>query len=254
MSAQVQPVVPILKPFPESLFGAGFLFTVPAHALLFSQGQEATGIHILKSGQVKLTTSSQRGRTFILKIAEPGEILGLHNCFSGEPYEITAEALQPCQLNFVRREHLLGVLAHDPDAQFAVTERMSRQCHYAYEVIQSLASSNGVSERMARLLLELTTEAKPTPHGLRIMLGLTHEEIGQMIGASRETVTRVLKHFRKEKIAVLRGSTLLVLDRPALESMIDTEMVAPPAAAAFRWQRPNGGASAAEGRSGRHVH
>ena len=254
MSAQLQPVVPIPKPFPESLFGAGFLFTVPAHALLFSQGQEATGIHILKTGQVKLTTSSQRGRTFILKIAEPGEILGLHNCFSGEPYEITADALQPCQLNFVRREHLLEVLAHDPGAQFAVTERMSRQCHYAYEVIQSLASSNGVGERMARLLLELSTDAKPTPHGLRSMLGFTHEEIGQMIGASRETVTRVLKHFRKEKIAVLRGSTLLVLDRPALESMIDTEMAAPPAAAAFRWQRPNGDSVAGAARNGRHVH
>jgi CRP/FNR family cyclic AMP-dependent transcriptional regulator len=251
MSAQVQPPVPVRKPFPESLFGAGFLFTVPAHAVLFSQGQEATGIHILKSGQVKVTTSSQRGRTFILKIAEPGEILGLHNCFSGEPYETTAEALQPCQLNFVRREHLLAVLAHDPEAQFAVTERMSRECHYAYEVIQSLASSNGVGERMARLLLELSTDAKPTPHGLRTMLGLTHEEIGQMIGASRETVTRVLKHFRMDKIAVLRGSTLLVLDRPALQAMVDVEVAAPPAAAAFRWPRGNGEAGAV--RNGRHV-
>jgi CRP/FNR family transcriptional regulator len=142
-------------------------------------------------------------------------------------------------LNFVRREHLLAVLAHDAEAQRAVTERMSCQCHYAYEVIQSLAASSGVGERMAHLLLELCADGKPTAQGFRVMLGLTHEEIGQMIGATRETVTRVLKHFRKERIAELRGSTLLVLDRPALEAMVDTEMAAPPAAA-FQWQRPEG--------------
>jgi CRP/FNR family transcriptional regulator len=73
---------------------------------------------------------------------------------------------------------------------------------------------------MARLLLEWSDDAEETKDGLRIKIALTHEEIAQLIGTSRETVTRVLSEFRQKKLAELRGSTLMIRDRGALERLV----------------------------------
>ena len=84
-------------------------------------------------------------------------------------------------------------------------------------MIRSLGLSHSVSEKLARLLLEWATDGETTKEGIRIKVSLTHEEIAQLIGTSRETVTRVLSEFRDKKLAQLRGSTLLILDKPGLE-------------------------------------
>jgi len=77
-----------------------------------------------------------------------------------------------------------------------------------------------VSEKLARLLLEWSTDGENTKDGIRIKVSLTHEEIAQLIGTSRETVTRVLGEFRDKQIAQLRGSTLLIRNKTGLEKLI----------------------------------
>jgi len=77
-----------------------------------------------------------------------------------------------------------------------------------------------VTEKMARLLLEWSEQGENTKDGVRIKIALTHEEIAQLVGTSRETVTRVLSDFRKQQIAQLRGSTLLIRNKPALEKLV----------------------------------
>jgi CRP/FNR family transcriptional regulator len=73
---------------------------------------------------------------------------------------------------------------------------------------------------MARLLLEWATDGEPTQDGIRIKVSLTHEEMAQLIGTSRETVTRVLGEFRDKQLAQLRGSTLLIKNKAALEKLV----------------------------------
>ena len=82
----------------------------PRGAVLFVEGQPPRGIYMLCKGRVKLSVNSAEGKTLILKIAEPGEVLGLHACVSGINYELTAETIQPCQVNFVKREDFLKFL------------------------------------------------------------------------------------------------------------------------------------------------
>ena len=89
-------------------------------------------------------------------------------------------------------------------------------------MIRSLGLSHSVSEKLARLLLEWSSDGDVTKEGIRIKVALTHEEIAQLIGTSRETVTRVLAEFREKQLAQLRGSTLMILNKPALERMIET--------------------------------
>jgi len=177
-------------------------------------------VHIICSGRVKLYTTSRDGKTLILRIAQPGEILGLHATVAGKPYELTAETLQSSQLDFVRRDDFLKFLQNHADACLHAAQHLSQNCQSAYEMIRSLGLSHSVAEKLARLLLEWATDAETTEDGLRIKVALTHEEIAQLIGTSRETVTRVLGEFRDKQLAQLRGSTLLIQNKAGLERLI----------------------------------
>ena len=194
----------------------------PHGAVLFVEGQAPRGVYLICSGRVKLTTTSRDGKTLILRIAEPGEVLGLHATVSGRPYELTGETLQPCQLDFIRRDDFLRFLQGHADACLNAAQHLSKNCQSAYEMIRSLGLSHSVGEKLARLLLEWASDGDNTHEGIRIKVSLTHEEIAQLIGTSRETVTRVLSEFREKKFAQLRGSTLLILNKPGLERMIET--------------------------------
>ena len=88
---------PILHEFEKLKISTVF----PKGALLFVEGQTPRGIHMLCQGEVKLSTTSRDGRTLILRVARPGEILGLSSCISGSYYDVTAEAHGPCQASFV---------------------------------------------------------------------------------------------------------------------------------------------------------
>ena len=83
----------------------------PDGALIFMEGDMARGVHILCQGRAKLLTTNSDGKTLILKIAQPGEILGLNSVLAGRPYEITVETLQPCQLAYIGREDFLTFIA-----------------------------------------------------------------------------------------------------------------------------------------------
>ena len=194
----------------------------PQGAVLFVEGQAPRGVYMICGGRVKLSTTSRDGKTLILRIAQAGEVLGLHATVSGKPYELTAEALQPCQLDFIRRDDFLRFLQHHSDACLNAAHHLSKNCQSAYEMIRSLGLSHSVAEKLARLLLEWSSDGDVVKEGIRIKVSLTHEEIAQLIGTSRETVTRVLGEFRQKKLAQLRGSTLVILDKPALERMIDS--------------------------------
>ncbi len=192
----------------------------PRGAILFVEGQPPRGIYMLCKGRVKLSVNSAEGKTLILKIAEPGEVLGLHACVSGLSYELTAETIQPSQVNFVRREDFLKFLHDHGSACLQAAQHLSDNCHSAYDLIRSLGLSHSAGEKLARFLLELSAEGEQTADGIRAKMGLTHEEIAQIIGTSRETVTRLLAEFKRKKFATLKGSTLLIHNKPELEKLV----------------------------------
>ena len=192
----------------------------PRGAILFVEGQPPRGIYMLCKGRVKLSVNSAEGKTLILKIAEPGEVLGLHACVSGLSYELTAETIQPTQVNFVRREDFLKFLHDHGSACLQAAQHLSEDCNSAYDLIRSLGLSHSAGEKLARFLLELSAEGEQTADGIRAKMGLTHEEIAQIIGTSRETVTRLLAEFKRKKFATLKGSTLLIHNKPELEKLV----------------------------------
>lgn len=204
----------------EALEKIKYASAYPQGAVLFVEGQSARGVYIVCAGRVKLSTTSRDGKTLILRIAQAGEVLGLHASVSGKPYELTAETLQPCQLDFIKRDDFLRFLQDHGDACLRAAQHLSENCQNAYEMIRSLGLSHSVSEKLARLLLEWATDGEQTKDGIRIKVSLTHEEMAQLIGTSRETVTRVLGEFKEKQMAHLHGSTLLIRNKPALEKLV----------------------------------
>ncbi len=192
----------------------------PEHAVVLVEGQSPWGIFILCQGRVKLSTTSREGKTLIVRIAEAGEVLGLHAVVTGGRYELTVETMQPCQLNFVGREDMLHFLNTHTDASLHAIQHLARDCSDSYGVVRTIGLSHSVSERFARFLLETAADGEVSNGKVRVRLAMTHEEISQLIGTSRETITRLLSEFRKNAMAELKGSTLIIHNRPALKNLV----------------------------------
>jgi CRP/FNR family transcriptional regulator, cyclic AMP receptor protein len=192
----------------------------PEGAVLFVEGQPPRGVFMLCKGRVKLSITSSEGKTIILRLSQPGELLGLNAAVSGNPYQATAEMLEPCQVNFVKREDFLRLLRQHGDASIHAAEQLSSNYHIACDQIRSLGLSQSAPQKLARFLLDWSTKGQQTPQGIRVKLSLTHEEIGQIIGSSRETVTRTLGELKSSDLVSLHGSTLVIQNKPALESFV----------------------------------
>lgn len=199
-------------------------------ALLFMEKQESRGIFMLCEGQVKLSVSSSEGKTLILRIAKAGEVLGLMAVLARTCYEATAETCRPCQVAFVRRDDFLRFVAQHPEAYPGIVKQLSRSYDEACEQLRKVGLSASVPERLGRLLLDWSEGWKETELGSQTTVSLTHEEIGQLIGTSRETVTRAFSQLRNHHLVVLRGRTLTIPNRAALESFVkdsDASSLAP---------------------------
>jgi CRP/FNR family transcriptional regulator len=139
---------------------------------------------------------------------------------TGKAYEVTVETMQPCLLNFASREDFLRFLKEHGDACLQAAQHISRDYHEACNNIRSVGLSHSIAERLAKFLLESSAEGQIANGVLRTKLALTHEQISQLVGTSRETVTRTLSEFRKREIVELKGSTLIIHNKPALERLV----------------------------------
>jgi CRP/FNR family transcriptional regulator len=193
----------------------------PRGAMLFIEGQQPRGVFVLCTGKVKLSTTSREGKTIITKISEPGDVLGLNAVVSGRPYEVTAEMMEPGQANFVPRDSLLQLMKDFPEAAWRLAQQLSRNYFTAYEEVRTLGLAVSPTEKFAKLLLSWSTVPQ-TDGTSQLKLTLTHEEIGELIGTTRETVSRLFSNFKKKQLVQLKGATLVIRSRPALEKIIQS--------------------------------
>jgi CRP/FNR family transcriptional regulator, cyclic AMP receptor protein len=192
----------------------------PKGATLFVEGQPARGVFILCSGRVKLSTSSADGKTLILRISEPGEVLGLPATVTGTCYELTGDVIEPAQANFISRNEFLNFLKENGEAALRVAQQLGETYHAAVAEMRTIGLSHSAGEKLARFLLEWAANYPEEKGQVRIKLTLTHEEIAQMIGSSRETVTRLLADFRRKQLVQVMGSTLVIKNKSALENIV----------------------------------
>lgn len=184
---------------------------------LFSEGEVPQGVFLLGTGRVKLFSTAMQGKVFITKIARPGELLGLNAAVLGKPYLVSAEVVEPSRINFIARAVFLELLGRSDRAAADAIHQLSANYYEAQRDLRTLGLSQSAREKLARLLLEWAEHAGDATDGdIWLRVYLTQEEIAQMIGASRETVTRMFGDLTRRKVIEGRGEALRIRDLAAL--------------------------------------
>jgi CRP/FNR family transcriptional regulator len=189
----------------------------PRGSVLFREGDQCDAVFVVCSGKIKVSVTSREGRTMILRIADGGDVLGMSAALGGEPFEVTAEALEPSRVRVLHLKSLEHLLHHFSDAGLCAAKALAEDYKVAFDDARRLSLPETPAGRLASLLLHWAGEAKDTTP--TITMALTHEELASMTATTRETITRTLGRFRKEKLISIRGVALTLLQPSALEQL-----------------------------------
>lgn len=203
--ADLQALVPLLR---EKRAARG--------SLILLQGDAGDALFLVAAGQVKVVLIGEDGREVILSVLGPGAFFGELALLDDEPRSAHVVAMEDTLLYQLRREDFRARLRTSPEAGIAVLRELSRRLRRANTAIGGLALRD-VAGRLAHLLLDLAAEEG----GTRITRRLTHATIAQMVGASRETVSRALSDYAAAGVLQMSRREIVLLDRAALEAAAD---------------------------------
>jgi CRP/FNR family transcriptional regulator len=189
------------------------------HAVLFHEGLPADHLLIICSGRVKVTASSSNGRLFLLRVAGPGDILGLAALHERTVHRVSAETLAPSTIKSIPRADFVRFMGSHNDVGRNAALSIAREYTSALLSARRLALHTSAAGKLASTLLDWarTDDGRdlPTPANLPIsfLMQLNQEELGSMAGLSRETVSRLLTRFRREGL-VDQSDDRMTLNNP----------------------------------------
>lgn len=192
---------------------------VPAGTQILREGFEADKVFVVCSGQVKLTVTSRDGRVLILRIAGPGDMLGMAAALKQSQYESTAEALEPTELKVMPRVEFLRFMEEFQEVGQNSARTIAAEYQSAVLSARRVALSGSAAGKLASVLVEWAHRVSPAGSALRFTMSLTHEELANMAGLSRETVTRLLGRFKGEGWIRVAGSTIEIVDEVGMERL-----------------------------------
>jgi len=190
-------------------------------AILYEEGEKSTGVYVVLDGRAKLSVNSAQGKTLVLGFFGSGTILGLAAAILGRTHATTAETLKPTKVLFVPREELVRKMQADVTAARQAAILVSEACYFILDKMRDVDLSQSAGQKLARCLLGLLAHNPGSGGETPPKLDLSQETIAQMVGLSRETVTRLLSRFRRGRILDWKRSGLVIRDRSALEKLAD---------------------------------
>lgn len=185
----------------------------PRGAIIVAQGDPGDAMFLIAEGQVKVAVFAEDGREVILSVQSAGGFFGEMALLDDEPRSAHVIAMTDAVLLQLRREDFRARLKHSPDLGIALLRELSRRLRRADETITSMALLD-VNGRIAHLLLELAREEG----GNRIGRKLTHATIAQMVGASRETVSRTMRSLAVQGVIAINRREISLLDPDRLRA------------------------------------
>lgn len=187
---------------------------------IYLPGDPSTTVYLLKKGRVKIATTASSGKEITFEILEPGEIFGELEVLEDAPRETQAEALDDALICAIRREDFDHYLRRHPDLALNLTKLIGLRLRKIQSRVEDLVFRD-VPARLAHLLIELSkTEGVSDVAGTRLRAKLTHQEMANLIGCSRETVSATLGHFRDQGLIRMEARTITILDPSGLSRLI----------------------------------
>lgn len=187
---------------------------------IYLTGEPSTTVYLLKKGRVKLGESDASGKQVTFEILEAGEIFGELEVLVGSRRETQAEALEDVLICAIRREDFDRYVREHPDLSVKLTKLIGLRLRKIRSRVEDLVFRD-VPARLAHMLLELSqTEGVAESTWIRLRAKLTHQELANLIGSTRETVSHTLGHFRDQGLIRIDGRSIMILDPYRLSRLV----------------------------------
>jgi CRP-like cAMP-binding protein len=183
---------------------------------IFFQGNPPFGLYCVNSGKIKISKIGNDGKESIIRIAQPGDVLGHRSLFSNENYNATATTIEDATICFIDKKFIYKAIQEQPSIAIQLIQKLSQEMGAAESKSASLFQKN-VRERLAELFLTLSkTYGVKEKDRVRLDIKLTREEMASMIGTANETVIRFISEFKDEGLIEQEDKTIYVLDEEKL--------------------------------------
>ncbi|MDI6710032.1 MAG: Crp/Fnr family transcriptional regulator [Bacillota bacterium] len=188
--------------------------------IIFLEGEPGEAVFLLRRGRVKLTRRTADGREHTLHLVNPGEVFAEVVIFDGGPYPATAEVIEDAVVGIIANRDLDRLTLEQPSLALAFLKIMARRLRQAQDKVMSLALHDVTRRVITGLLMLAEDYGVPEAGGTRINLDLTNQELGNLVGASRESVNRTLSELRQAGLIELDRQRIVIRNRRELLEML----------------------------------
>lgn len=178
---------------------------------IFFEGEKSDTLYIINEGKIKLYKSTKSGKEQILHILAEGEFFGELNLVKAGEYHFNARAVTPVRLCTLTNEDMKNIVLKRPEIGLKVLEVVGDRLSRLETMVQTLAT-NDAETRLASLLIQLTEESgRRTSQGIEIRVTMSREDMSNLTGVARETISRKLKKLEEQGIIKLIGSRKIII-------------------------------------------
>jgi CRP-like cAMP-binding protein len=190
-----------------------------AGQVLFHKGDPGRQLFGVLSGRLKILATGADGKDLVFNVCDPGEVIGEIALLDSNPRSATVAALEPSELLVLDRRDFLPFLEHHPRVSIRLAEVLAARLRRLSELAED-AVLLAVRARLAKRLVALAQRyGRKTPEGVQIDLPLSQQELGDMVGTSRESINKQLRTFAQEGLLLSSTGRLTIRDSVALEAM-----------------------------------
>ncbi len=191
----------------------------PRRTVLFRKGDPGTNMMVVLRGRVKICTHSEDGKELVLNLVNPGEVFGEIALLDGSDRTADAVTLDECELLVLERRDFVPFLSRHPEACMKLFRVLCERIRRTSELLEEALFLEGPSRLAKRLVRLAEVFGKPVQRGIRIDLRLSQQQLGSMVGMSRESMNKQLGQWRREELVELEDGYITILDLERLREL-----------------------------------
>lgn len=190
------------------------------NSLIFMEGEKGEAIYFVKSGKVKISKTSPLGKEHIIRIMQSGDIFAESVLFVGGTYPATAEAIEDSEVIVLKNADIEKLILNNNEIALGIIKLMAKRLQNVAAIIENLALRDSLGRTVSVLLSFAKERGIKTKEGILLELNLNRQDLANIVGTSRENVTRILSQLDREGIIRLDRHKIIIKDMETLKNML----------------------------------
>ncbi|SHF03092.1 CRP/FNR family transcriptional regulator, anaerobic regulatory protein [Thermoanaerobacter uzonensis DSM 18761] len=189
-------------------------------SIIFMEGEKGEAMYFVKSGKVKISKTSSIGKEYIIKIMEKGDVFAESILFVGGEYPATAEAIEDSEVIMLKNQDIENLILKNSEIALSIIKLMAKRLKNVAVIIENLALRDSIGRTASVLLTFAKERGINAKEGILLDLNLNRQDLANIVGTSRENVTRILSQMDKEGIIHLDRQKIIIRDIEKLKEML----------------------------------